>query len=193
MALLILGLAVFFIPHLYSAFRPRLAGAGLPGQVGAVPYKVLYSIVSLAGFVLIIQGYGEARAGEAVFAPPTWARHLNLLLMWPAFILLISSNGPVGHIKKAVRHPMLVAVKIWAVGHLVANWGQASAMVLFGAFLAYAVVDRIAVKRRGDLGPGPDIEPKLSADIVAVVVGTIAYAAFAFYLHPILFGVRAIV
>jgi uncharacterized membrane protein len=98
---------------------------------------------------------------------------------------------PTGHIKKAVKHPMLLAVKIWATGHLLAN-GELNSVLLFGSFLAYGVLDRIAVKKRGDNGPGPDVKANVMGDVGAVVVGLGAYAAIAHWLHPILFGVSAL-
>ena len=97
---------------------------------------------------------------------------------------------PAGHIKKTLKHPMLVAVKLWALGHLLAN-GELNSIILFGSFLAYGVIDRIAVKKRGDNGPPADLKPNVMGDVLSVVVGLGVYAAIAFWLHPILFGVPA--
>ena len=118
MTYLILGLVIFFAPHLFSAFRSREPGADLKEKLGYGPYMGLYSLVSIIGFVLICYGYGASRPSAILYTPPAWLVHIQLLLMIPALILLISSNGPVGHIKKAVKHPMLVSVKLWAFGHL---------------------------------------------------------------------------
>ncbi|MFN3912210.1 NnrU family protein [Hyphomonas sp.] len=190
MTYLILGLAIFFASHLFSAFRSRAPGKDLKEKVGAGPYMGLYSLVSIAGFALIVWGYGAARPSPILYTPPAFLAHVNLLLMVIAMILLASAYLPTGHLKKAVKHPMLAAVKVWAFGHLLAN-GELNSVLLFGSFLAYGVIDRIAVKKRGDNGPGPDAAVNVMGDIGAVVVGLGAYAAIAFYLHPVLFGVQA--
>ncbi|MBK8196796.1 MAG: NnrU family protein [Acidobacteria bacterium] len=188
MTYLILGLVIFFGAHLFSAFRSREPGKDIKAKLGAGPYMGLYSLVSIAGFVLICMGYGATRGAGYVYAAPDWGRHVNYALMVPALILLVASQIPAGYIKKAAKHPMLLAVKLWAFGHLLAN-GELNSVILFGSFLAYAVLDRIMVKRRGDNGPGPDVVAKPLNDGIAVVVGLIAYVAIAHYLHPILFGV----
>ena len=191
MTLFLIGLLVFFGLHVYSAVRPRGPGQDLRERLGYGPYMGLYSIVSIIGFVLIVYGYGATRGAGVLYVPPTWLAHINLLLTVPALILLVASQVPAGYIKKATKHPMLVAVKLWALGHLLAN-GELNSVILFGSFLAYAVFDRIMVKRRGDTGPGPDVTLNPFMDGVSVVVGLGVWAAIAFWLHPILFGVMAI-
>ena len=188
MTLFIAGLVIFFGTHLFSAIRSREPGKDLKQKLGYGPYMGLYSLVSIAGFVLICMGFGATRGAGMVYIAPDWGRHVNYALMVPALILLVASQMPAGHIKKLAKHPMLVAVKLWALGHLLSN-GELNSVILFGAFLAYAVFDRIMVKRRGDTGPGPDIVAKPMFDVIAVVVGLVAYVAIAHYLHPILFGV----
>lgn len=188
-ALFIGGLVVFFGTHLYSTFRPRGEGVrplGLP----AGAYKGLYSLVTLAAFVAIVWGYAEIKPWIFVWAPPVWTRHIALTLMPFALIILVSAYAPAGYIKKAVKHPMLLAVKIWALAHLLAN-GDLGAILLFGSFLAYGVIDRIALKRRGDVGAA-NVKPNVLGDLIAIAVGGAAYAAIIFYLHPILFGVRVL-
>jgi uncharacterized membrane protein len=190
MTYLILGLVIFFAGHLFSAFRSRAPGKDIKTRLGAGPYMGLYSLVSIAGFALIVWGYGAARPAPMLYTPPAFLAHVNLLLMVFAMILLAAAYLPTGHIKKAVKHPMLAAVKVWALGHLLAN-GELNSVVLFGSFLAYGVIDRIAVKKRGDNWPGPEVAANVMGDVGAVAVGLIAYGAIAFYLHPILFGVQA--
>ena len=191
MLYLILGLVIFFGAHLFSAFRSRAPGKDLKVKLGYGPYMGLYSLVSIAGFVLIIWGFGAARPAPILYQPPVWMAHLNLVLMLPAMILLAAAYAPTGRIKKAAKHPMLAAVKIWALGHLLAN-GELNSVLLFGSFLAYGVIDRIAVKKRGDIGPGPDAPVSAMGDVAALVIGTAAYAAILLWLHPILFGVAAL-
>ena len=191
MTLFLSGLVIFFGTHIFSALRPRGEGQDLRKRLGEGPYMGLYSVLSLVGFVMIIYGYGATRGAGVLYVPPTWLAHINLLLTIPAFILLVASQIPAGYIKKITKHPMLLAVKLWALGHLLAN-GELNSVILFGSFLAYAVFDRIMVKRRGDNGPGPDVTLNPMMDMISVLVGAAAWAAIAIWLHPILFGVYAI-
>ena len=191
MTVFILGLAIFFAVHTFSALRSREPGKDLKERMGYGPFMGLYSLVSLIGFVLMVYGYGLTRGQGVLYVPPVWMKHLNLALMIPAMILLVASQLPAGRIKKVTKHPMLVAVKLWAVGHLLAN-GELNAVILFGTFLAYAVFDRIMVKRRGDNGPGDDAVLNANTDIISLVVGIVLWAILLFWLHPILFGVPAL-
>lgn len=187
MVLLVAGLAVFLATHVYAGVRDRGSG-GLAARLGEVPYKVAFSIASGIGLVLIVYGYGQSR-GIPVWSPPSGMRHATLALMLPAMILLVATYLPLGHIKKAVKHPSLTAVKVWAFAHLLAN-GDLASMLLFGTFLAWAVFGRIAAKRRGDNGPAGT--PGVAGDLIALLVGAGLYALLAFYLHPVLFGVSVI-
>ena len=190
MTILIAGLAIFFGLHVFSAIRSREPGRDLKVNLGTGPYMALYSVISIIGFVLIIYGFGAARGAGILYTPPSWLAHVNLLLTIPALILLVASQLPAGRIKKVSKHPMLLAIKLWAFGHLLAN-GELNSVLLFGSFLAYAVFDRIMVKRRGDNGPGPDATLNPMMDVLSVIVGLGAWAAIALWLHPILFGVVA--
>jgi len=191
MTLFLLGLAIFFGLHLYSATRSRHAEYDLKKRLGYSVFMSGYSVISLIGFGLMIYGFGATRGAGVLYVPPTWMQHINLLLTIPAMVLLIASQLPVGVIAKVTKHPMLLAVKLWAFGHLLAN-GELNSVILFGSFLAYAVFDRIMVKRRGDIGPGPDAEVNSTMDLIALGAGLGVWALIAFWLHPILFGVRAV-
>lgn len=191
MSLFYAGLLIFFGAHVFSALRSREGGRDLRQKLGYGPYMGIYSLVSLAGFVMIVMGFSDARSLGVLWQPPIWTRHVNILLMLFALILLMASQLPAGQIKKRTRHPMLLAVKIWAVGHLLAN-GEINSIILFGSFLAYAVFDRIMLKRRGDTGPGEDVALSTTMDIVAVISGAALWAAILFWLHPILFGVQVL-
>lgn len=179
------GLALFFGTHIYSALRPRGPDAR-PFGLAPGPYKGLYSLLTLAGFVAMVWGFSYLKPWIPIWSPPTWTRHIALTLMPFAMILIVAAYAPTGYIKKAVKHPMLAAVKIWALAHLLAN-GDLASILLFGSFLAYGVLDRIMVKRRGDTGP--TAEPRIIGDMIAVAVGGAAYGVIAFYLHETLFGV----
>jgi uncharacterized membrane protein len=191
MFLLILGLVVFLGTHAFTMARARRAA--LVSRLGEGPYKGLYSLLSLIGIVLIAYGFGQYRAGDwiNVWYPPVWTRHLALTLNIFAFIFLAAAYIP-GRIKRALKHPMLAAVKIWALAHLLAN-GDLGSILLFGSILAWAVMARISAKRRRDEvrdHAGPAVEPAgWRNDAIAVAVGLVAWFAFARWLHPWLIGV----
>lgn len=179
----IAGLIVFFGAHLFTALARRARGK-LVARLGAGPYKGLYSLVSLAGFAMIVWGWRTADA-NVLYAAPEWVKYATQLLVLIALILLASAYLPKGAIAAAAKHPMLASVKLWAFGHLLVN-GEVRSILLFGAFLAYAVIDRIAVKRRGEQTPesGP-----LRNDALAVALGLGAWVAIYFWLHPYIAGV----
>ena len=196
MLILVLGLVLFIGTHAFTMARgPRERAVARLGENG---YKIAYSVSSLLGLVLVSIGYGDYRVSEAyvqVWNPPIWMGHISLLLMIFAFILFVATYLP-GHIKARAKHPMLAAVKIWALAHLLAN-GDLGSMLLFLAFLAWAVAARISLKRRdvSDLAPAKAVAAKPAGwrnDAIAVGVGLAGYVAFAFWLHPWLIGVPAV-
>ena len=129
------------------------------GRLGEGPYKGLYSLVSAVGLVLIVWGFSRYRSAGyiQVWNPPFALFHpIALVLLWFAFVALVSAYAPPSKIKATLRHPMLVAVKAWALSHLLVN-GDLGSMLLFGALLAWAVYDRIAAKRRGDAAGAPPV------------------------------------
>ena len=186
MLILFMGIVVFLGVHTLTTFRETRTS--LIERFGLGPFKGLYTVVAIAGFALIVWGFSRYRAEGLItlWSPPAWTRHLTISLMWFAFVALACMNPAPGKIRGWLRHPMLVAIKIWALAHLLAN-GDAGGMLLFGSFLAWAVFDRIAVKKRGDMG-AMRIESFTRADATALGVGTLAYVAMIF-LHPILIGV----
>lgn len=189
MLLFVVGLVLFLGIHSVSIVAPEWRARRIAAR-GPGAWKGLYSIVSLVGFALLIYGYGEARrSGIVLYQPPAGLRHLALLLMVPVFPLLLATYLP-GRIKALAKHPMLLAVKFWALAHLLANGGLAD-VLLFGAFLAWAVVDRISVKRRAPdethAAPGAPARPY--NDVIVVVGGLLVYVAFLLYLHRWLIGV----
>lgn len=191
MVYLVAGLVIFFGTHLFSAWRPRTAGVDIKERIGTGAYMGLYSLAAIVGLTLIVYGVGQSRAqiqpDQILYVAPMWGRHLNYALMLLAMIALAAAYGPAGYIKKTLKHPMLVSIKIWAVGHLLAN-GELYSVLLFGSFLAYAVIDRIAVKRRGDNGPPADVAANPIGDVIAIVVGIAAYVVTLFWLHGMIFG-----
>jgi uncharacterized membrane protein len=187
MTLLILGLVLFLGVHSVSVFAPAWRDAQVARR-GELAWKGFYTLVSLAGFVLLVYGYGLARQSPVVlYTPPAALRHVALLLMLPVFVLLLAVYLP-GRIKSAAKHPMLLATKLWATAHLLAN-GNLADVLLFGGFLAWAVADRISLKRRvARAVPGASAGPL--NDAVAVVGGLAIYALFLFWAHAWLIGVR---
>lgn len=191
MYILLFGFLIFFGLHVFSSLRSRADDGDLRARLGYIPYMAGYSVISLIGLGLIIYGYGESRGGPLLYTPPTFLQHLNSVFMLPALILLAASEMPAGRIKRAAKHPMLLSVKLWATGHLLAN-GELNSVLLFGSFLAYAVFARIMAKKRGDNGVGDDVVLSKTADIGAILVGTGLFVILAVWLHPLLFGVQAI-
>jgi uncharacterized membrane protein len=187
LAVLILGLVVFIGAHVFVTRRK--ARAALIARIGEWPYKGLFALVSLLGLVLIVWGFGHYRAAGyiQVWTPPTWIRHVTVALVWPAIILVTAAYIP-GNIKRTLKHPMLVGVKLWAFAHLLSN-GDLGSIILFGSILAWAVYDRISLKRRTD--PGAPLIPVggWRNDVIAVAVGTILYLALGFVFHPLFIGV----
>lgn len=184
----LLGAAIFFGLHLFATFRPRGAG-DLRVRLGENAYRGLFSTLTIAGLVLLIVGYGDVRGAPSLWFPPEWTRHIPMALMLPAMILFVAAEAPIGRIKRAAKHPMLAGVKLWAFGHLAAN-GDLPSVILFGAFLAYAVLDRIVVKRRGATAPVQPIAAK--GDVIAIVGGLALYLIIVFWAHTALIGVPVI-
>jgi uncharacterized membrane protein len=187
LAIMILGLAVFIGTHLITTRREQRAG--LIARFGEGTYKGLYAVASIIGVVLIAYGYSRYRATGwiDVWYPPAWTRHVTVLLVWPAIIMFVAAYSP-GRIKTTLKHPMLVGTKLWALAHLVSN-GDLGSIILFGSILAWAVVDRISLKRRTDAGSPPIPVGGVTKDVIAVVAGTLIYLALAFWFHPYVIGV----
>ncbi|GLS15412.1 MULTISPECIES: NnrU family protein [Hydrogenophaga] len=192
---LILGLVLFLGVHSIGIVAPAARQRWIAGR-GEGAYKGLYSLVAIVGFGLIIWGYGLARETPVLlYSLPAGMRHLAALLMLPVFVLLLAAYLP-GRIQRRTRHPMLLAVKLWALSHLLAQsvtGGSLADVLLFGGFLAWAVADRIAVRRREAAGH-PRAVPALPAgranDAIALIGGLALYAVFVFWAHAALIGVR---
>ncbi len=185
MVWLVFGLVIFLGVHSVRIVAPAWRDARIAaGGEGA--FKGVYSILSAVGLVLIVWGYGKAwEAPVVLYDPPVWTRHIAALLMLFSFIALAVYMLPAGRLKPILKHPMLLAVKIWALAHLIAN-GDLASVVLFGAFLLWAAADRVAAKRRGAAAPRPG---PATMDIAAVAVGVVLYLLFVWRLHVWLIGV----
>lgn len=188
MAILILGLILFIGVHCTRLMAPSWRDAQVV-RFGEHGWKGLYSVVSLAGFILIVWGYGIARRTPiAVWTPPLGMRHLTALLVAIAFVLIAAAYIPGNRIKRSIGHPMMAGVVVWAIGHLLVN-GTLNAMLLFGVFLVWGAVG-VCVSRGRDRAAGVQYPAgTLAGDTKVVIVGLIAWAAFAFFLHRWLIGV----
>jgi uncharacterized membrane protein len=184
---MILGLVLFFGIHGVSTrrdFRSQLIGS-----MGERGYKAGYSLVSLAGLVLIVWGFAHYRSAGMIeiWDPPRFLKHVAVGLMLPAVILVVAAYIR-GRIYATLKHPMLAGIKLWAVAHLLAN-GDLGSIILFGSFLGWAVFDRTSLKKRSDPGAPPIPVGGVANDAIAVAVGIVAYLALAFAFHPVVIGV----
>ena len=186
MVYLVLGLALFLGVHSISivapAWRDRTAA-----RLGNA-WQGLYSLVTIAGLVLIIWGYGIARQKPMMlYTPPTWTHYVTAVLMLPVFPLFLAAYFP-GRIKSALQHPMLISVMLWALAHFIAS-GMLANVVLFGGFLAWAVADRISYAWRTQR-PIPTAPPSRLNDGISIVAGLVVYVVFILWLHARWIGVQ---
>ncbi len=187
MGVLIAGLVIFLSVHLVPVFAERRQV--FVARVGAMPYRAIHSLIALVGLVLIIWGFGMAmeEGVPQLYFPPVWIRHLVMLIMLPVFVLLVAAYLP-SPITTATRHPMVLAIKVWAFAHLLAN-GDLASVVLFGSFLVWGVVARISLKRRERAGLVTVRGGPASNAVIAVIVGLAIYGLFIWKAHMWLIGV----
>jgi uncharacterized membrane protein len=187
--MLVIGLLLFLGMHSIRIVADPWRSAQI-ARLGEKPWKGLYSVVSIIGFALIIWGYGMARREPAViWMPPAGARHLTILLVAIAFILFAAAYVPGNRFKRVIGHPMAAGTVLWAFGHLIAN-GTANAMLLFAAFLVWAVASLLAGRRRDRVAGVSYPAGTAGRDLVCVAVGLAAWAVFGGFLHGWLIGVR---
>ena len=187
---MILGLVLFLGIHTLTTQRDLRAR--VVASMGEAGYKIGYTLISVAGLALVTWGYSNYRATGwiDVWNPPTAFKHITVALMLPAVIMVVASYIR-GRIYTTLKHPMLTGVKLWAAAHLLAN-GDLGSIILFGSFLAWAVFDRISLKRRPDAGGPPIPVGGPGNDLIAIAVGVIVYLALAFAFHPVVIGVAVI-
>ena len=188
---LVAGLVVFLGVHstrmLADGWRSRTIE-----RLGAKPWKALYALVSIAGLALLVWGYGVARQQPVqLWSPPVGLRHAAALLTWLAFVLLAAAYVPGNQIKARLHHPMLLGTKVWALAHLLAN-GTLAGAILFGAFLLWAVTMFASARRRDRREAVLYTPGTTSRTVITLAAGTLAWAAFAFWLHGLLIGIRPI-
>ncbi len=189
MTILVAGLVLFLGVHSTRIVADGWRTAQLK-RLGEGRWKGLYSLLSVVGFGLVIWGFGLARQQtEVLWIVPSGMRHVAALLTLIAFILLAAAYVPRNGIKSRVHHPMVLAVKTWAFAHLLSN-GTLADVVLFGAFLAWAVACFIAARKRDRAAGTQYPAGTLAGTATTVVVGAAVWAGFAFWLHGALIGVR---
>jgi uncharacterized membrane protein len=189
MTILILGLVLFLGIHSVRVFAEGTRRDFI-AQRGASAWKGLYTVVSLAGFALLVWGYGLARQQPTVlWNPPTAMRHIAALLTLVSFVLLAAAYVPGNQIKARLHHPMTLGVKVWAFAHLIANQTLAD-VLLFGGFLAWSIVVFAAAKRRDRAQGITYTAGTASRTAATVAVGVVAWFVFALWLHGLLIGVR---
>lgn len=182
---LILGLILFLGPHSVRIIAPAWRDARLAAW-GERRWKLSYTAVSLVGLLLIVWGYGQARLDpHPLWATPRGMNHLAGLLMLGSLILLAAAYVPRNHLKARLGHPMVLAVKLWALAHLLAN-NTVADLVLFGAFLVWAVLDFRSARRRAE--PRPPAGTARGTAIV-VAIGVVVWIVFVAGLHRALIGV----
>ncbi|MBI3703308.1 MAG: NnrU family protein [Rhizobiales bacterium] len=180
-SVLILGLLVFLVTHLFVTMREKRAAA--IERLGLNTYRAMFTIVSLAGLALIVWGYADSQAHQwiQVWSPPAFMRHITVGLMLPATIVLVAYFLP-SHVKAWTKHPLLLAVKTWAFAHLLVN-GDLASILMFGVFLVWGVYARIAAKKRGDMGFTTP-PAGWTNDIIVVLIGIVVYLALGYAFHP---------
>jgi len=191
MPVLILGLVLFLGIHSLRIFADGWRKRQI-ARLGEKKWKGLFALVSLVGFVLICWGFALARHHPVLlYTPLPWLVRLNALFTLVAFVLFIAGRAPRNGIKARLHHPQLLAVKVWAFGHLLAT-GMLHDVVLFGAFLLWAIV-LFAASRRRDRREGTAYPPGTAKNTaITVVIGVVVWAIFAFWLHALLIGVKPV-
>ncbi len=189
MTYLVAGLLIFLGVHSVRIFADDWRSARIAG-LGALAWKGMYSVVSIAGFALIVSGYGLAReAPVTLWNPPSWTRHLTALLTLPVFTLLAAAYVPGSHIKAKFKHPMMLGIKLWALAHLMSN-GRLDDVLLFGGFALWSALAFRAARQR-DRQSGVTYQATgIARDLAVIAIGLVVWVAFAFNLHGTLIGVR---
>ncbi|WP_249975873.1 NnrU family protein [Vreelandella olivaria] len=188
MAVMILGLLIFLGSHSVRIFAENWRQQQI-AKLGQNTWKLAFSVVSVIGLAIAIYGFGQMRLNPVyVWFPPIGLRHAVALLMLPAFIMLVAAYVPGNAIKAKLGHPMMLAVKVWALAHLLVN-GRLGDIIFFAAFLVWAILAFKTAKKRDRLNPPIVVATSIPATVTTVVIGLGAYVLFAFYLHTLIIGV----
>ena len=191
MGMLILGLVIFLGVHSTRIVADGWRTATI-ARIGEKPWKGVYALLSIVGFVLIVWGFNQARQLPGLWwSAPTGMRHVTSLLMLVSFVLLVAAYVPRNGIKARLHHPMVLAVKVWAFAHLLSN-GSPADVLLFGAFLVWAILSFRAARQRDRVAQTVYAAGTTAGTVTTLVAGIVAWAVFAFWAHGLLIGVRPI-
>ncbi len=186
MTMLVLGILLFCLIHLFPALLPS-ARDSLQQKLGENPYRGLYSILIIGSLVVIVFGWKSATP-SIVYQPPLPPNPLSSLLIFLGLVLFFASRSD-GNIKRFIRHPQMSGTVLWGIAHLLVN-GDSRSVALFGGLTLWAVLEILLINKRDGAWqkPGP---AAIKYDLVPLVVGAVAFAALV-YFHAALFGVAAI-
>jgi len=186
MTLLITGIALWFVTHLFPAAAPG-ARDNLVRKLGENPYKGIFSLLILAALLMIVFGWKSA-IPSTIYVPPMGPGIVpSVLVLFGLIIFFASQTG--GHIKRLIRHPQMTGVLFWSTAHLLAN-GDSRSVSLFGGFALWAVLEIILINRRE--GPRDDRPAvSISQDLVTIVIGGVVFALVGQF-HLQLFGVSVV-
>jgi uncharacterized membrane protein len=188
MTCLIVGLILFLGAHSIRMVADTWRTQAIASW-GEKPFKGVYTLIALVGFYAMVTGYAEARLQTvALWTPPIATRHISVLLMLFASVLMAAAYVPRNHLKIRMCHPMVLSVKVWALAHLLAN-GNLADVVLFGSFLVWSVFNFKAARARDRAAAPVQTNAKTSATLLTVLIGVAMWALFVFYLHAQLIGV----
>lgn len=191
MGMLILGLVIFLGVHSTRIVADGWRTATI-ARIGERPWKGVYALASILGFVLIVWGFNQARQLPGLWwSAPPGMRHVTSLLMLVAFVLLVAAYVPRNGIKARLHHPMVLAVKLWALAHLLSN-GSPADVLLFGAFLLWGVLSFRAARKRDRVAQTVYAVGTTGGTVTTLVVGIVAWAVFAFWAHGLLIGVKPV-
>ena len=191
MVTFLLGLLLLLGTHSTRIFAEGWRTATI-ARIGEKPWKGIYSLASIAGFVLLVWGYGEARAeGGSLWQAPAFLRYATVVMMLPVFVLFVAAYVPRNQIKARLHHPQTLSVKVWAFAHLLSN-GEAADVLLFGGFLGWSILSYDAARKRDRAAGNVYPAGTTAATVVCVVAGLAIYAAFLFGMHTWLIGVPPI-
>lgn len=173
--LLILGVALWWGAHVLKRVAPGLRNE-LDIRMGDASKGLIAGLIVLSVILMVI-GYRGADF-IPIYTPPSWAVHLNNLLMLGA-VVLFGMGSSKGRARSWLRHPMLTGLLVWAIAHLLVN-GDLASLILFGGLGVWAPVSMMIVNRaRPDWKrpePGPlagDIKLAVISVVVFIVIGTI--------------------
>lgn len=187
MTILILGLLIFLGAHSVRIVADDWRTSRV-ARIGLGPWKGVYTLVSVAGFALIVWGYGMTRGQAELWLAPPWLQQASSLLMLASFVLFVAVYVPRNRLKAAIGHPMMAGTKVWALAHLLTN-GRPGDVLLFGAFLVWAVLGFRAARARDRASGTSYPAGAFTGDMITLLVGVALWVVFAHFLHAWLVGV----